>query len=117
MYMIIIAKQEYNNSNMDWKCLIAAIYKIAMEIPPRQKHFQGMSCQQNYRWRCERHYQARQIGFPFGCAITRNVLKSNAYQKWFSSRFSITTFRNKMKWGTALRRNKAMKNYTIPDAR
>ncbi|KAK3038570.1 hypothetical protein RJ639_028021 [Escallonia herrerae] len=37
-------------------------------------------------------------GFPFGCAMTRNVLKSNAYQKWFSSRFSITTFRNEMKW-------------------
>ncbi|KAK2974752.1 hypothetical protein RJ640_010012 [Escallonia rubra] len=37
-------------------------------------------------------------GFPFGCAVTRNVLKSNAYEKWFSPRFSITTFRNEMKW-------------------
>ncbi|KAK2975784.1 hypothetical protein RJ640_014607 [Escallonia rubra] len=25
-------------------------------------------------------------GFPFGCAVTRNILKSNAYQKWYSTR-------------------------------
>ncbi|KAK2974472.1 hypothetical protein RJ640_018637 [Escallonia rubra] len=58
--------------------------------------------------------QARS-GFPFGCAMTRNVLKSNAYQKWFASRFLITTFRNEMKWYST-ETEQGHENYTIPDA-
>ncbi|KAK3035724.1 hypothetical protein RJ639_033426 [Escallonia herrerae] len=58
--------------------------------------------------------QARS-GFPFGCAMTRNILKSDAYQKWFASRFSITTFRNEMKWYST-ETEQGHENYTIPDA-
>ncbi|KAK3011920.1 hypothetical protein RJ639_010498 [Escallonia herrerae] len=58
--------------------------------------------------------QARS-GFPLGCAMTRNILKSNAYQKWFASRFSITTFRNEMKWYST-ETERGHENYTIPDA-
>ncbi|KAK1372805.1 Endo-1,4-beta-xylanase A-like protein [Heracleum sosnowskyi] len=36
--------------------------------------------------------------FPFGCSMTKNIVNNQAYQTWFSSRFSVTTFRNEMKW-------------------
>ncbi|KAF1885196.1 hypothetical protein Lal_00029085, partial [Lupinus albus] len=40
----------------------------------------------------------KKSGFPIGSAITNHILKSNAYQKWFTSRFSVATFANEMKW-------------------
>ncbi|RHN44785.1 putative endo-1,4-beta-xylanase [Medicago truncatula] len=39
-------------------------------------------------------------GFPFGSAINKNILNNNAYQDWFASRFTVTTFENEMKWYT-----------------
>ncbi|XP_028548826.1 endo-1,4-beta-xylanase 5-like [Dendrobium catenatum] len=36
--------------------------------------------------------------FPFGCAITQSILTNSAYQYWFTSRFTVTTFENEMKW-------------------
>ncbi|KAJ8763345.1 hypothetical protein K2173_002228 [Erythroxylum novogranatense] len=38
-------------------------------------------------------------GFPFGCAINKNILSNTAYQNWFTSNpFTVTTFENEMKW-------------------
>ncbi|XP_074572095.1 endo-1,4-beta-xylanase 5-like [Curcuma longa] len=36
--------------------------------------------------------------FPFGCAIASTILDNPAYQNWFTSRFTVTTFENEMKW-------------------
>uniref|UniRef100_A0A803MC15 GH10 domain-containing protein n=1 Tax=Chenopodium quinoa TaxID=63459 RepID=A0A803MC15_CHEQI len=36
--------------------------------------------------------------FPFGASINHNIVDNTAYQKWFTSRFTVTTFENEMKW-------------------
>lgn len=36
--------------------------------------------------------------FPFGCAMNKNILDNTGYQNWFTSRFTVTTFVNEMKW-------------------
>ncbi|KAI8532657.1 hypothetical protein RHMOL_Rhmol11G0230600 [Rhododendron molle] len=38
--------------------------------------------------------------FPLGCAMTNHILTNLAYQNWFKSRFTITTFENEMKWAS-----------------
>jgi GH35 family endo-1,4-beta-xylanase len=38
------------------------------------------------------------LGFPFGNAVTKEILDLPAYEKWFTSRFSVATFENEMKW-------------------
>ncbi|XP_019451515.1 PREDICTED: uncharacterized protein LOC109353634 isoform X3 [Lupinus angustifolius] len=40
----------------------------------------------------------KKSGFPIGSAITNHILKNKAYQQWFTSRFSVATFANEMKW-------------------
>lgn len=40
----------------------------------------------------------RRPRFPFGCAIAQSILTNTAYQNWFTSRFTVTTFENEMKW-------------------
>ncbi|KAJ0973696.1 hypothetical protein J5N97_015661 [Dioscorea zingiberensis] len=37
-------------------------------------------------------------GFPFGNAISKTILSNSGYQNWFSSRFTVTTFEDEMKW-------------------
>jgi GH35 family endo-1,4-beta-xylanase len=37
-------------------------------------------------------------GFPFGNAMTPEILGNPAYEQWFTSRFTVTTFENAMKW-------------------
>ncbi|XP_058772211.1 endo-1,4-beta-xylanase 5-like [Vicia villosa] len=39
-------------------------------------------------------------GFPFGCSMNKNILNNKGYQDWFTSRFTVTTFENEMKWYT-----------------
>ena len=38
--------------------------------------------------------------FPFGASMNYNIVNNAAYQKWFTSRFTVTTFENEMKWYT-----------------
>ncbi|KAJ1295908.1 hypothetical protein BS78_01G259400 [Paspalum vaginatum] len=38
------------------------------------------------------------LGFPFGNAVTKEILDLPAYEKWFASRFTVATFENEMKW-------------------
>uniref|UniRef100_I1QTP9 GH10 domain-containing protein n=1 Tax=Oryza glaberrima TaxID=4538 RepID=I1QTP9_ORYGL len=37
-------------------------------------------------------------GFPFGNTLTKEILDLPAYEKWFTSRFTVATFENEMKW-------------------
>ncbi|TKV94164.1 hypothetical protein SEVIR_9G274900v4 [Setaria viridis] len=55
------------------------------------------------------------LGFPFGNAITKEILDLPAYEKWFSSRFTVATFENEMKWyGTEWAQNQ--EDYRVADA-
>ncbi|CAO2815885.1 unnamed protein product [Amaranthus hypochondriacus] len=38
--------------------------------------------------------------FPLGASMNYNIVNNAAYQKWFTSRFTVTTFENEMKWYT-----------------
>ncbi|KFK30013.1 hypothetical protein AALP_AA7G206400 [Arabis alpina] len=42
--------------------------------------------------------EQRKLGFPFGCEVEKNILGNQAYQNWFTQRFTVTTFANEMKW-------------------
>ena len=54
-------------------------------------------------------------GFPFGTAINQAILRNPDYQKWFASRFTVTTFENEMKWyGTEY--TKGHEDYSVADA-
>ncbi|CAN6987801.1 unnamed protein product [Brassica oleracea var. botrytis] len=55
------------------------------------------------------------LGFPFGCAVENNILGNQAYQDWFTKRFTVTTFGNEMKWySTEVVRGK--EDYSTADA-
>ncbi|XP_056699233.1 endo-1,4-beta-xylanase 5-like [Spinacia oleracea] len=40
----------------------------------------------------------KNANFPFGASINQNIVNNVAYQNWFTSRFTVTTFENEMKW-------------------
>ncbi|CAN8268318.1 unnamed protein product [Cochlearia groenlandica] len=42
--------------------------------------------------------QQKRLGFPIGCAVDKAILGSQAYQNWFTKRFTVATFGNEMKW-------------------
>ncbi|KAJ4796310.1 hypothetical protein LUZ62_047556 [Rhynchospora pubera] len=54
------------------------------------------------------------MGFPFGNAISQHILKNPAYQKWFASRFTHTTFENEMKWYST-EYTEGHEDYTVAD--
>ncbi|XP_077215593.1 endo-1,4-beta-xylanase 5-like [Tasmannia lanceolata] len=57
----------------------------------------------------------RKAKFPFGSAISSQILNNIRYQNWFSSRFSVTVFENEMKWyGTE--KTPGKEDYSVPDA-
>ncbi|GAB4853425.1 hypothetical protein Ancab_017616 [Ancistrocladus abbreviatus] len=53
--------------------------------------------------------------FPFGVAINHNILNNMAYQNWFASRFTVTTFENEMKWYST-ESTRGREDYSVPDA-
>ncbi|XP_057965322.1 endo-1,4-beta-xylanase 5-like [Malania oleifera] len=57
----------------------------------------------------------KKLGFPFGNAINRNILTNPAFQKWFTSRFTVTTFENEMKWYST-EATLGKEDYSVPDA-
>ncbi|KAI3867631.1 hypothetical protein MKW98_006008 [Papaver atlanticum] len=63
------------------------------------------------------HFRPRQskASFPFGCAINKGILSNQAYQSWFTSRFSVTSFENELKWYST-EKVRGVENYTDPDA-
>ncbi|PIA51227.1 hypothetical protein AQUCO_01100218v1, partial [Aquilegia coerulea] len=53
--------------------------------------------------------------FPLGSSINKFILDNPAYQKWFTSRFTVTTFTNEMKWYST-EKSSGNENYSVPDA-
>ncbi|PKA59901.1 Adenylyl-sulfate kinase, chloroplastic [Apostasia shenzhenica] len=53
--------------------------------------------------------------FPFGCAIPQSILTNTAYQNYFTSRFTVTTFENEMKWYST-ERSQWNEDYSTADA-
>ncbi|CAA0397403.1 unnamed protein product [Arabidopsis thaliana] len=59
--------------------------------------------------------QQKRLGFPFGCEVEKNILGNQAYENWFTQRFTVTTFANEMKWySTEVVRGK--EDYSTADA-
>ncbi|KAK8923527.1 hypothetical protein KSP39_PZI019741 [Platanthera zijinensis] len=54
-------------------------------------------------------------GFPFGAAIPKSILTNSLYQNWFTSRFTVTTFENEMKWYST-ETSQGNENYYTADA-
>ncbi|CAO2143534.1 unnamed protein product [Urochloa humidicola] len=54
-------------------------------------------------------------GFPLGSAMSAEILHNQAYQQWFTSRFTVTTFENEMKWYST-EGIQGREDYTVPDA-
>jgi GH35 family endo-1,4-beta-xylanase len=54
-------------------------------------------------------------GFPLGSAMSAEILSNPAYQRWFTSRFTVTTFENEMKWYST-ERMQGREDYRAPDA-
>ncbi|RRT33988.1 hypothetical protein B296_00053572 [Ensete ventricosum] len=59
--------------------------------------------------------QQKRSGFPLGCAIASTILQNSAYQSWFTSRFTVATFENEMKW-YANEREQGKEQYADADA-
>ncbi|KAK7258049.1 hypothetical protein RIF29_32449 [Crotalaria pallida] len=57
----------------------------------------------------------KSLGFPFGSAINNNILNNIAYQNWFTSRFTVATFANEMKWYST-ENAQGQENYAVADA-
>ncbi|KAF2294406.1 hypothetical protein GH714_010515 [Hevea brasiliensis] len=57
----------------------------------------------------------KKASFPFGCAINKNILYNNAYQNWFTSRFTVTVFEDEMKWYST-EPSQGKVDYSVPDA-
>ncbi|KAF7055074.1 hypothetical protein CFC21_062648 [Triticum aestivum] len=53
--------------------------------------------------------------FPLGAAMSREILTNPGYQQWFTSRFTVTTFENEMKWYST-EPAPGREDYTVPDA-
>ncbi|KAF0914692.1 hypothetical protein E2562_031200 [Oryza meyeriana var. granulata] len=54
-------------------------------------------------------------GFPLGAAMSSEILRNLAYQSWFTSRFTVTTFENEMKWYST-EPAPGREDYSVPDA-
>ncbi|CAA0831686.1 Glycosyl hydrolase family 10 protein [Striga hermonthica] len=52
---------------------------------------------------------------PVGCAINQNILGNQAYQDWFTSRFSYTVFENELKW-YSIEQSQGAENYATADS-
>lgn len=53
--------------------------------------------------------------FPLGCAMTNHILTNLAYQNWFKSRFTVTTFENEMKWAST-EQAQGREDFSVPDS-
>ncbi|KAK6945985.1 Glycoside hydrolase family 10 domain, partial [Dillenia turbinata] len=55
------------------------------------------------------------LKFPLGNNINKEILNNPAHQKWFTERFTVTTFGNEMKWYST-ENIQGQEDYSIPDA-
>ncbi|KAF0918122.1 hypothetical protein E2562_022708 [Oryza meyeriana var. granulata] len=61
------------------------------------------------------HIEHVRNGFPLGSAMSKEILTNPAYQRWFTSRFTVTTFENEMKWYST-EAIPGREDYSVPDA-
>ncbi|OEL15144.1 Anti-sigma-I factor RsgI6 [Dichanthelium oligosanthes] len=61
------------------------------------------------------HINRSRAGFPFGNAMSKEILDVPAYERWFTSRFMVTTFEDEMKWYST-ERVQNHEDYRVPDA-
>uniref|UniRef100_A0A0D9VQV8 GH10 domain-containing protein n=1 Tax=Leersia perrieri TaxID=77586 RepID=A0A0D9VQV8_9ORYZ len=61
------------------------------------------------------HIEHVRNGFPLGSAMSREILTNPGYQRWFTSRFTVTTFENEMKWYST-EAVPGREDYSVPDA-
>ncbi|CAN6282948.1 unnamed protein product [Urochloa humidicola] len=54
-------------------------------------------------------------GFPFGNAMSKEILDTPAYEGWFASRFTVATFEDEMKWYST-EPAQGHEDYSVPDA-
>ncbi|XP_043725822.1 endo-1,4-beta-xylanase 5-like [Telopea speciosissima] len=59
--------------------------------------------------------QQKKASFPFGSAISKEIIDNPAYKSWFIPRFSVTTFENEMKWYST-EPSPGKEDYSVPDA-
>lgn len=59
--------------------------------------------------------QQKSPTFPFGCSLTKYILKNTAYQNWFLSRFTVATFGDEMKWYST-ENTQGHEDYSVADA-
>ncbi|XP_060667184.1 endo-1,4-beta-xylanase 5 [Ziziphus jujuba] len=85
------------------------------KIGKRNVRIQAVDSQGNPLSNATISIQQNRLGFPFGCAINKNILTNTAYQNWFTSRFTVTTFEDEMKWySTETSQGKV--DYSVSDA-
>lgn len=61
------------------------------------------------------HVEHIRNGFPLGAAMSQEILRNQAYQSWFTKRFTVTTFENEMKWYST-EQAQGREDYSVPDA-
>uniref|UniRef100_A0A0E0KA72 GH10 domain-containing protein n=1 Tax=Oryza punctata TaxID=4537 RepID=A0A0E0KA72_ORYPU len=61
------------------------------------------------------HIEHIRNGFPLGSAMSKEILTNPGYQRWFTSRFTVTTFENEMKWYST-EAIPGREDYSVPDA-
>uniref|UniRef100_A0A0D3FF40 GH10 domain-containing protein n=1 Tax=Oryza barthii TaxID=65489 RepID=A0A0D3FF40_9ORYZ len=61
------------------------------------------------------HIEHVRNGFPLGSAMSKEILTNPGYQRWFTSRFTVTTFENEMKWYST-EAIPGREDYSVPDA-
>ncbi|KAK9164323.1 hypothetical protein Syun_005225 [Stephania yunnanensis] len=57
----------------------------------------------------------KKASFPFGTAINKEILNNPAYQNWFATRFSVTTFEDEMKWYST-ENTQGHEDYSVADS-
>ncbi|XVF01394.1 hypothetical protein REPUB_Repub04eG0084600 [Reevesia pubescens] len=64
----------------------------------RRVRIQAIDAQGNPLANSKISIEQKASGKPLGCASNKNILNNIAYQNWFTSRFTHTTFEDEMKW-------------------
>ncbi|OMO63374.1 Glycoside hydrolase, family 10 [Corchorus olitorius] len=70
----------------------------SIEKTKKMVRIQAMDAQGNPIANSKFSIEQKASGKPVGCATNKNILNNNAYQNWFTSRFTHTTFEDEMKW-------------------
>lgn len=90
-------------------------FVYSMQIRKAKVRIQAVDKQGNSIPNATITIEQKALGFPFGCAINKNILSNTAYQNWFTSRFTVTTFEDEMKW-YSIEGSQGKTDYSVSDA-